>query len=57
MLTANEVGGVEGDDESIEKCGKLLKIGKLFKSKNPHLTSATEEHNFLTSHAKTDFKF
>ena len=32
MLIANEVDGIEGDDELIEKCGKLLKIGKSSKS-------------------------
>ena len=34
MLTANEVDGVKGGDELIEKCGKLSKTGKLFKSGN-----------------------
>ena len=32
MLAANEVDGIEGGDESIEKCGKLSKTGKLSKS-------------------------
>ena len=32
VLAANEVSGVKGGDESIEKCGKSLKTGKLFKS-------------------------
>ena len=31
MLVANEVGDIEGGDESIEKCGKLSKIGKTSK--------------------------
>ena len=57
VLAADEVGGVEGGDESIEKCGKLSKTGKLSKSKNPRPTGATEERNFLTSDAKTDFRF
>ena len=32
VFAANKIGGVEDGDELIEKCGKLLKIGKLFKS-------------------------
>ena len=32
MLAANEVDGVEGGDESIEKCGKLSKTRKWSKS-------------------------
>ena len=32
VLAANEVDGIEGGDKSIEKCGKLLKTGKLSKS-------------------------
>ena len=32
VLAANEVDGIEGGDESIKKCGKLLKIRKLSKS-------------------------
>ena len=31
-LAANEIGDVEGDNKSIEKCEKLSKIRKLFKS-------------------------
>ena len=31
VLAANEVGGVKGGDELIEKCGKLSKTEKLFK--------------------------
>ena len=34
MLAANKVGGIEGGNELIEKCGKLLKTGKLSKSEN-----------------------
>ena len=34
LFAADEVGGVEGSDESIEKCGKLSKTGKLSKSEN-----------------------
>ena len=34
VLTANKIGGVEGGDESIEKCRKLSKIGKSSKSGN-----------------------
>ena len=34
MLTTNEVGGIKGGDESLEKCGKLSKTGKLSKSGN-----------------------
>ena len=34
MLAANEVGGVKGSDELIEKYGKLLKTRKLSKSGN-----------------------
>ena len=34
MLVADEVDGVKGGGESIEKCGKLLKTGKLSKSGN-----------------------
>ena len=30
MLAANEVDGIEGSDELIEKCEKLSKTGKLF---------------------------
>ena len=33
VLAANEVDGIEGGDELIEKCGKLSKIGKLSKSR------------------------
>ena len=29
VLAANEVDGIEGGDESIEKCGKLSKTEKL----------------------------
>ena len=32
MLAANKIGGVEGGDKSIKKCGKLSKIRKLSKS-------------------------
>ena len=32
ILVANKVSGIESDDESIEKCEKLLKIRILFKS-------------------------
>ena len=28
VFAADEVGGIEGGDESIEKCGKLSKTGK-----------------------------
>ena len=35
VLAANEVGGVKGGDELIEKCGKLSKTEKLSKSKKP----------------------
>ena len=31
MLAADEVGGIEGGDESIEKCGNLLKTRKISK--------------------------
>ena len=34
MLAVNEVGGFEGGDESIEKCRKSSKTGKLSKSGN-----------------------
>ena len=34
VFAADEVGGVKGGDESIEKCGKLSKTGKLSKSGN-----------------------
>ena len=68
VLAADEVGGIEGGDESIEKCRKLSKTGKLsksgnskgktlFKSKNPRFIGTTEEHNFFTSDTKTDFRF
>ena len=32
VFFANEVDGIEDNDELIEKCGKLSKTGKLFKS-------------------------
>ena len=32
VLTANEICGIEGGNESIEKCRKLSKTGKLSKS-------------------------
>ena len=32
VFAADEIDGVEGGDESIEKCGKLSKTGKLSKS-------------------------
>ena len=34
VLAINEVGSIEGGDESIEKCGKLSKTRKLSKLKN-----------------------
>ena len=34
VLAANEVGGIEDGDKSIEKCRKLLKTRKLSKSEN-----------------------
>ena len=34
VLDANEFGRIEGDNESIEKCGKLSKTRKLSKSRN-----------------------
>ena len=34
MLAANKIDGIEGDDESIKKCGKSSKTGKLSKSGN-----------------------
>ena len=68
VLAANEIGGIEGGDESIEKCKKSSKTRKLsksgnskgetlFKSKNPHSTGAIEEYNFFISDAKTNFTF
>ena len=33
VLVADEIGGVEGGSELIEKCGKSSKTGKLFKSR------------------------
>ena len=32
LLTANEISDIENDNKLIEKCGKLLKTRKLFKS-------------------------
>ena len=34
VLTANEISGIKGDDELIQKSGKLLKTKKLSKSLN-----------------------
>ena len=51
----NEVVGF-GVDKNANKLNKKSKW-KLSKSKNPCLTSATEEHNFLTFDAKTNFRF
>ena len=34
MFVANKINSIKDDDESIKKCGKLSKTGKLFKSKN-----------------------
>ena len=31
LLTINEIGGIKGGDKLIEKCGKLLKTGKMIK--------------------------
>ena len=45
--------GVDGGANGSNKKSKQ----KLSKSKNPRPTGATEERNFLTSDAKTDFRF
>ena len=68
VLATDEIGGIKGDDESIEKCRKSSKTRKLSKSrnlkgktlskfKNPRYTDATEERNFFTSDIKTNFRF
>ena len=46
VFAANEVDDVKGGDESIEKCGKLLKTGKLSKSENSkgEILSKSKKH-------------
>ena len=69
MLATNKVGGVEGSNKSIEKYGKLSKIGKLSisqksaklkkkLSKSENLSNFNAQENrpsFLTLNAKTAF--
>ena len=67
VLTANEIGGVKGGDELIEKCRKLSKLGnskgkKLAKSKKPSKSENSSNFDvkkaglsFLTPKAKAAF--
>ena len=69
MLAVDKVGGIEGSNELIEKCGKLSKTKKLSKSqksaklkkklsKNGNLPNFDTQKNglsFLTLNAKTAF--
>ena len=69
MLATNMVDGVEGGNQSIEKCGKLSKTGKLFKSQKsaksrkklsksgnlPNFDTKKNRPSFLTPDARTAF--
>ena len=69
VFATNEVGGIEGDDKSIEKYGKSSKTRKLFKSQKsaksrkklsksenlPHFNAKKNGPSFLTPDAKTAF--
>ena len=69
MLAADEVDGVEGGDELIEKYGKLSKTGKLSKSQKsaksrkkssksgnlPNFDAKENGPSFLTPDARTAF--
>ena len=71
VLIIDEVGGIEGDDESIKKCGKSSKTRKLFKfqkstklkkklSKSgnlPNFNAKKNEPSFLISNAKMAFNY
>ena len=52
VLAANEVDGVEGGDESIEKCGKLSKTGKLSKSRKSKSKKTSKSRNSAKSGKK-----
>ena len=71
ILAANEVGGVEDNDESIDKCEKLSKTRilsksqksalsekKLSKSENlPNFDAKKNGSSFLISNVKTAFNY
>ena len=52
VLAANEVDGVEGGDESIEKCGKLSKTGKSSKSQKSKSEKMSKSRNLAKSGKK-----
>ena len=53
VLAADEVDGVEGGDESIEKCGKLSKTGKLSKSQKSKSEKTSKSQNSAKSGKKS----
>ena len=53
VLAANEVDGVEGGDESIEKCGKLSKTGKSSKSQKSKSEKMSKSWNLAKSGKKS----
>ena len=69
IFIANEVGGIEDGNKSIEKCEKLSKTRKLFKSQKsakskkklsksenlPNYNAKKNEPNFLTPDARMVF--
>ena len=71
VLAANEIGNVESGDESIEKCRKSSKTGKLSKSQKsaklgkkllksrnlPNFDAKKNESSFLTPDAWTVFNY
>ena len=54
VLTTEELDGIEGGDESIEKCGKLLKTGKL--SQSTKLSKSRKSKSKKTSKSQNSAK-
>ena len=52
VLAANEVDGVEGDDELIKKCGKLSKTRKLSRLRKSKSEKTSKSQNLAKSGKK-----
>ena len=52
VLAANKVDGIEGDDESIEKCGKSSKTRKLSRSGKSKSEKTSKSQNLAKSGKK-----
>ena len=53
MLTINEVDNIKDGNKSIEKCGKLSKTRKLFKSRNSKSEKLSKSQNWAKLRKKS----